>query len=298
MKPGWGRARLPAFRPRHSRVRGSIASRGQSMVEFALILPLFLLFILGIIVFALAIHTIIDYNGAIAAGIRQATLINYATGNASLNDDGVGQVLFQSMRSDNPDRANYYDIRLVESRAHPDADTDAGDYNAYENFYSYVRSNHSFSVDPYLYISQNLGNVPTPCQYFYGAHSTGGVAYLDQSERIQIDASDPHLQTALSIQASLSTGCGRTTNDATVLTCANNGQDAAVSPHHLCYYYPEERINTMDPMGEGNDVLPDLLQADINYTFRPLGVFTGPLDFGFALTATSRARIEPVGSTQ
>jgi hypothetical protein len=262
------------------------------MVEFTLVLPLFLLLIFAIIVFSLAVHTVIDYNSAVDDAVRQSTLIDYTSGTETFYDDAIGQAALLGMRSDNPDRANYYDVNLIQSRNHLDAGS-----NTYENFYSYNRGSHAFVIDPYVYIAQNLGSsAPTPCEYYYGAHSLFGVDYLDQSQ--QIPMTDP---TALQHLASLPStdplfsGCGRDTDDPNVLTCANNGQSGTTG--HLCYYYPEERVNTVDAsQGSNNAALPDLVETDINYTFHPLGVMGGPLSFGFTVSAHARARIEPVNS--
>lgn len=290
---------------------------GQSMVEFQLIVPLLAIIIFGIIEFALAIHTEIDFNGAVSDGIRQATIVGADT----TNDDSIGQAMFQTMRADDPDRSNYYTVELLQSRSL----TDAGATDTYENFYTYNHATHSFNIDPYAYIADVLasrGSVPTPCQYFYEAHEVVDVAtgtptvYLDQSEDIELSPSPTsdtteHLASALS-NSDLLQGCGRTyyidgtppeSTDPvaydTTWTCANDGAAAPGITGNLCYYYPEERINSVEPLVSNDTGLTDEIEVDINYTYKPLGDFVAshsPLGLGFTVTEHARGRIEPMES--
>src|SRR5690349_20735615 len=87
------------------------AKEGQSIVEISLVLPVLLLVLFGIIEFALALHTAVDFNGAVSNGLRQATVI----GADATNDDTIGQSLFKTMRTDDPNRASYFDIQLLQS---------------------------------------------------------------------------------------------------------------------------------------------------------------------------------------
>ncbi len=286
-------------KPQRVSARAVVAMDGQSMVEFMLILPAFLLCLLAILFFSLAIHTVIDYNSAVSTSVRQATLINYATGNNPSYDDAIGQILRASLRSDNPDRANYYDVQLVQSRAL----TDAGAGSLYENFYTYEMSTHSFDVNPYDYISQNssalasqYGAVPTPCQYFYNTHEdpSSGDVFLDSSDQVNL-TTDAEAQAHVPSDADLLSGCGRDAPPGTNDPCLNNGEAAGVTTH-LCYYYPSDRTDTVSTSAtDTGQVLPDELDVAVNYTWKPMG--SGPLGFGFTITAHARARVEPVVST-
>jgi hypothetical protein len=306
-------------------VQGYLAPRqGQSLVEFSLVLPVLLLVLFGIIEFALALHTTIDFNGAVSSGLRQATVI----GADSTNDDTIGQAMFTSMRADDPNRANYFDIQLLQSRTLSDTGTDT-----YENFYAYNPGTHAFAIDPYLYLQTVLasrGSIPSPCQYFYEAHevrdvndSTRTTVYLDQSQQIVFSNPPPvgdpfglstHLASVLS-DSSLLNGCGRiydidygagsppdgkSAYDTTNWTCARAGAPAPGVTGNLCYYYPNERINEINPLLPDNTSLTDEVEVDLSYTYKPLGDYVTthtPLGFGFSITEHARGRIEPTAAT-
>lgn len=296
--------------------------RGQSTVEMALAMPVLLLVIFAILDFALALQSEIDFNGAVSNGIRAATIV----GADSTNDDTIGQGMLLNMRLDDPNRSNYYDVQLIQSRQLTDYGT-----NTYKNFYAYNTSTHAFNVDPYAYVLALSGSIPSPCQYFYEAHAVYDVddpanskVYLDQAEQIQINplpsgdslGLSTHLASVMT-NASLMLGCGRyydvdyvtvpsgdkTLFDETDWTCANDGAPAPHAPGaigNLCYYYPEERINEINPLLSDNSALPDEIEVDINYTYSPLGNVASTktlLGRGFTITEHARGRIEPQAAT-
>jgi hypothetical protein len=290
----------------------------------ALAMPVLLLLIFGIIDFALALQTMVDFNGAVSNGMRQATVV----GSDSTNDDTIGQALLMNMRLDDPNRSNYYDVQLVQSRARTDTSA-----NTYENFYAYNTGTHAFNVDPYAYLQNVLaarGSIPLPCQYFYEAHEVRDVNtpsndkfYLDAAEQILISpipTGDPlgigtHLASVLSDSNLMTMGCnrvydvdftttapdGKTSYDTTNWTCANDGAHAPGVTGNLCYYYPEERINEVNPLLPDNSALPDEIEVDLNYTYRPLGNIASSsgtvLGAGFTITEHARGRVEPVAAT-
>ena len=53
---------------------------GQALTEFAMVVPLLLVIIYAMIIFALAIHTQIDFGNAISSGIRTATVLGDGSG--------------------------------------------------------------------------------------------------------------------------------------------------------------------------------------------------------------------------
>ena len=76
--PARFRTRARAFRARDSRANGA----GQSLAEFALLIPLFMVLLLGLIEFAFAFNAMLNTNYA----SRGAGLIAAQTGNAAASD--------------------------------------------------------------------------------------------------------------------------------------------------------------------------------------------------------------------
>ena len=85
--------RLFRFRRRHER-------RGQAMVEFGLVLPVFILLIIGLIEFALAFNA----NLAVNFASREAALIGAESGNDAIADCRILQTIENSI--DNPSHAS------------------------------------------------------------------------------------------------------------------------------------------------------------------------------------------------
>lgn len=119
MRAMWGRVAAGGRRVRAQRA----GRRGTATVEFSLVAPVLLIMIFGIIEFALAVHTQVDYGNAVTAGIRETTV----QGSNGTDDTVIASKLFQTMRQDDPDRANYFSIRLIAGRyfKHVDLDGDA-----------------------------------------------------------------------------------------------------------------------------------------------------------------------------
>lgn len=76
------------------------ARRGQAIVEFGLVLPLFILLVIGLIEFALAFNANLNVNFA----SREAALIAAESGNDSIADCRILQTIENSI--DNPARAD------------------------------------------------------------------------------------------------------------------------------------------------------------------------------------------------
>jgi Flp pilus assembly protein TadG len=73
-RPGaCGRTGAPP-RPRAHRSRVLREERGQSLIEFALVMPLLLILVLGIIQFGFALHSYIALTDAVRIGARQAAV--------------------------------------------------------------------------------------------------------------------------------------------------------------------------------------------------------------------------------
>ena len=167
------------------------AQRGQTLVEFSLVVPLLLLLIFGIIEFALAMHTTIDFGSATSEGIREATVLGSGAAlgektppqNQADVDPIVSQHILQGLRGDDLAKINYYSIACVSPRTSSDASTlsvlDCG-ANTYRNFYLWKTSLNSPDPNAYAYFLARAnhtdwplpgGGVPSACSYYYGAHT-------------------------------------------------------------------------------------------------------------------------------
>jgi Flp pilus assembly protein TadG len=82
------------------RARRRHERRGQAMVEFGLVLPIFILLIIGLIEFALAFNA----NLAVNFASREAALIGAESGNDAIADCRILQTIENSI--DNPAHAN------------------------------------------------------------------------------------------------------------------------------------------------------------------------------------------------
>ena len=179
---------------------------GQAMTEFTLVVPILLLVIYAMIIFALAIHTQIDFGNAISSGIREATVLgnggSLPAGQTGQDIDAtVGQMMLQNLRSDDKDSVTQFSIQLEQARPAnvPDADATTGiPGNTYRNTYLYDKPSKSFRLTA-LFLNQKYdGATVTACQYYYQAHVrevwtprvippghyTTDITYLDQAETI------------------------------------------------------------------------------------------------------------------
>lgn len=74
-KSGVGMLRHTSTR-RHDRAKKDCGEHGQGLVEFALLLPVFLLLLLGMIQFGLVFHTYLTLEDGAHEGVRAATIDN------------------------------------------------------------------------------------------------------------------------------------------------------------------------------------------------------------------------------
>ena len=195
----------------------SLAQPGQAMTEFAIVAPLLLLIIYAMIIFALAIHTQIDFGNAVSTAMRQATVLGNGsilapaapnTGATSPNpnledvDALIGQALLQNLRSDDAHSVDSFDLQLQQSRIAPDAlnnpDNTGTPQNIYKNTYCAIPVPSSASaackailaaaLRPYgartPTFDQNAWNFilasgisSDPCTYYFEAHQAQVYTY-------------------------------------------------------------------------------------------------------------------------
>jgi len=196
---------------------GRRARSGQAMTEFAIVVPLLLLLIYAIIIFALAIHTQIDFGNAISTAMRRATVLGNGsilppaavnTGATSPNpnledvDALIGQSLLQNLRSDDAHSVDSFDLQLQQSRLVKDAfynpDGTGTPQNIYKNTYCAIpapagapaacRSILAAALRPYgpgsTTFDQNAWNFiqasgisADPCTYYFEAHQAQVYTY-------------------------------------------------------------------------------------------------------------------------
>jgi len=114
---------------------------GQALTEFALVVPLLLLVIYAIIIFALAVHTQIDFGNAISSGIRAATVDANGLALANANvpdgthssptnisqpvpsqpsvldvDNDIGNAMVANLRSDDQGSVQEFSVQLIQGR--------------------------------------------------------------------------------------------------------------------------------------------------------------------------------------
>ena len=93
--------------PNLRRLRRRTPRRGQAMVEFGLVLPIFILLVIGLIEFALAFNA----NLAVNFASREAALIGAESGNDAIADCRILQTIENSI--DNPaDAARINEVRI------------------------------------------------------------------------------------------------------------------------------------------------------------------------------------------
>ena len=139
---------------------------GQAITEFAMVVPVLLFVIYAMIIFALAIHTQIDFGNAISSGIRAATVDANGFGLANANipdgthssptnisspnpaqpsvldvDADIGNSMVANLRSDDRGSVQLFSIELKQGRPGgqpnlPDGDPITGaPGNTYKNVY-------------------------------------------------------------------------------------------------------------------------------------------------------------------
>ena len=189
---------------------------GQAMTEFTLVVPILLLVIYAMIIFALAIHTQIDFGNAVSTAVRKATVLGngstlppaqVGTGaaapvpNLEDIDSLIGQSMAQNLRSDDKGSIDSFDIQLEQSRIMPDAlnnpDHTGTTQNIYKNTYCAIPAPSSapaackavsatasvfgsgkptFDQNAWDFIQASTGSTD-PCQYYYETHQAQVVTY-------------------------------------------------------------------------------------------------------------------------
>jgi Flp pilus assembly protein TadG len=250
---------------------------------------------------------------------------------------GIDPTSYQSngtMRGDDPRFANWYQLTLIESRTLNTTDLFQNTYK-----YSGSTRSFDLDPYDYLQTAYGA-SAPSACAYFYEAHEVTGVVehdlngaattttenvyYLDAAEKIQIsptnyypDVDSSGNQVAVtpdpashypvnSLINCIDSTPGRSYSYGgslpTLLCDSGSGTDAAFLGHtgNLCYYYPNERTNSIDGSAEAQTdaaILPDLVELSVNYTYRPFGTTVSsltPLGLGFTITDHARGRLEPM----
>ena len=204
---------------------------GQAMTEFTLVVPILLLVIYAMIIFALAIHTQIDFGNAVSTAVRKATVLGngstlppaqVGTGaaapvpNLEDVDSLIGQSMTSNLRSDDKGSIDSFDIQLEQSRIMPDAlnnpDHTGTAQNIYKNTYCaipapssapaackavsatasvYGSGNPTFDQNAWDFIQANTGSID-PCQYYYEAHQSQVLTY-DGVANKQVDTATTYL---------------------------------------------------------------------------------------------------------
>ena len=240
------RPRCAALAARLLREAACRERSGQAMTEFTLVVPLLLLIIYAMIIFALAIHTQIDFGNAISSGVRTATVLGDGSAlpvsqSAQDVDAMIGQAMTQNLRADDRGSVTQFSVQLIQGRPAvvPDANASTGiPANTYEDVYKYYPGTQTFHQDAYdaapAVSIPGVTDPTDPCQYYYQAHVVSRytynattmvehksvITYIDQAELIPLWSVTDNVTDILTVNprypdpnsvlySSFQAGCGR-----------------------------------------------------------------------------------------